>query len=144
MEFMETNVGSRRLRELGKLLLYGSCIEVEWPEHLRALSEGRFAASVCLEREHYNMVAYKLACAARASNLSEVVALSVDGSPHCVQLHMLVEEVRKLIGGFEALHYVVYKGRLYRVEAEDVKLSRYLSKVARLARGPSLSSQRPP
>lgn len=141
---METNVGSRRLRELGRLLLYGSCIEVEWPEHLKALSAGRFAASVCMEREHYNMVGYKLACAVRASSLREVVALTVDGSPHCVQLHTLVEEVRKLIGGFEALHYVIYKGKLYRVEAEDVKLSRYLSKVARLTRGPSLSSQLSP
>ena len=86
-----------------------------------------------MEREHMNMVGYKLVDMVKSVKLEELVVLTTDGSPHCVQLHMLVEEVRSMLNAPGRVeHLLIHKGRLHRVEAESVKLARYLTKIQRL------------
>uniref|UniRef100_A0A7C1GJY9 4Fe-4S ferredoxin n=1 Tax=Thermofilum adornatum TaxID=1365176 RepID=A0A7C1GJY9_9CREN len=129
----EFNVAGRELREKRRLLVYGSCIFNEYPEILSRFSEGRVALGVCLEAEHLNVVALKLASIFARVDLEEVVVLTVDGSPHCIQLHHAVEEARKVTGRqVNVRHFVIEGGEAIEVSPEAVKVARYLSKIQRL------------
>jgi len=129
----EFNVAGRELREKRRLLVYGSCIFNEYPDILSRFSEGRVALGVCLEAEHLNVVALKLASIFARVDLEEVVVLTVDGSPHCIQLHHAVEEARKVTGRqINVRHFVIEGGEALEVSAEAVKVARYLSKIQRL------------
>jgi len=129
----EFNVAGRELREKRRLLVYGSCIFNEYPDILSRFSEGRVALGVCLEAEHLNVVALKLASIFARVDLEEVVVLTVDGSPHCIQLHHAVEEARKVTGRqVNVRHFVIEEGEALEVSPEAVKVARYLSKIQRL------------
>jgi len=129
----EFNVAGRELREKRRLLVYGSCIFNEYPDILSRFSEGRVALGVCLEAEHLNVVALKLASIFARVDLEGVVVLTVDGSPHCIQLHHAVEEARKVTGRqVNVRHFVIEEGEALEVSPEAVKVARYLSKIQRL------------
>ena len=77
------------------------------------------------------MAFYKLM--AMMSVAQELVVITVDGSPHCVQMHYIADEVlRYSEKKFPLRHFVVNNGKIVEISPEDVKLSRYLSKIKRL------------
>ena len=129
---MTVNVASRSIRRTRKLLLYGTCVRDEYPELFNSVAKDRTPLAVCLEDEHMNMVALKLASILARVKLDEVVVLTVDGSPHCVQLHMLVEEVDKIVGGFKRVHLVIENGVLVEIPKECIKVCRYLTKIKKM------------
>ncbi len=131
---IDTNACSRVIRGKRKILIYGTCVKDEHPEVLKKFIEDRVPLAVCLEWEHMNMVGFKLATMMKSCMLEEVTVLTVDGSPHCVQLHMMVEECRKLIPGTRINHYVIHKGEVIEISDKAVKTARYLSKVEKLIR----------
>jgi hypothetical protein len=60
-----------------------------------------------------------------------VAALTIDGSPHCIQLHFLIEDIKRhFTPEVETDHYVVEKGNVHQVSAAAVKRARHLSKIA--------------
>ena len=137
-DFLSTNVGSREIMKKRKLLLYGTCIAEKYPNILTEYSKGRVALSVCLERDHMNMVAFKLATMIKVAKLDEIIVLTVDGSPHCVQLHQTVSEVNRLFDTPPSTHYfVIEHGTLYEVDGQTVKTSRFLSKISKLLKNRS-------
>ncbi|MEM1658958.1 MAG: hypothetical protein QXX87_02140 [Candidatus Jordarchaeales archaeon] len=130
MRLSETNAGSRTVQ--GKdVLIYSSCIQVEYPDVFGEVSRGRTALSACLEAEHVNMLVYKLAYMFKLSNPPlSVTVLTVDGSPHCVQLHYAVQEALRISGAkIPVTHLVVAEGKVVEVSPEVVKRSRWLSKI---------------
>ncbi len=132
---IEVNAKSRAFRDKEKLLIIGRCVEMEHPRILKEFSSDEYGVlSVCLEAEHVNMVGFKLAGIIARGNYREVAVLTVDGSLHCTQLHWMVEEVFKIIGGegINRRHYVIYRGKLYSISPTAVKTSRYLYKVEKL------------
>ncbi len=132
-DFLTTNVGDREIMKTKKLLLYGTCIAEKYPKILKEYSEGRVALTVCLERDHMNMVAFKLATMVKSAKLEEITVLTVDGSPHCVQLHQAVSEVNRLFDEPPSTHYfVVEHGKIHEIDAKTVKASRFLSKISKL------------
>ena len=137
-DFLTTNVGDREIMKTKKLLLYGTCIAEKYPNILGEYSEGRTALSVCLERDHMNMVAFKLATMVKSAKLEEIIVLTVDGSPHCVQLHQTVSEVNKLFDVPPSTRYfVVEHGKIHEVDVKTVKTSRFLSTIAKLLKNES-------
>ncbi|WXG42370.1 MAG: hypothetical protein WED07_16660 [Candidatus Freyarchaeum deiterrae] len=131
MRLLETNAGSKMVR--GKdLLFYSVCIEKEHPNIFREFSEGRTLLWVCLESEHLNMLVYKIASMLRLDEPPRSISvLTVDGSPHCIQLHYAVEEAKKISGSdIEARHFVLSKGKVEEVTSQTVKKSRYLGKLS--------------
>jgi len=144
---MDHNVAGRALRAARRVLVYGTCVRDEHPDIYEQLSRGRVALAACLEREHFNMVALKLASMLARVKLEELVVLTVDGSPHCVQLHMAVEEAVKvtgLAGRLKVRHLVIESGEVIEIPEACVKVARYLSRVKRLwesARSPSSASR---
>ena len=129
MELMSTNAKGMHVR--GKrLLLYGTCVEVEHPELLNNFT-GYTKLSFCPEKEHINMAFYKLM--AMMTLADDLTVLTVDGSPHCVQLHYIADEVQRYSRrDFEVRHYVVEKGKMVEISQRAVKVSRYLFKVEKL------------
>jgi len=136
MKLLRINAGDRRAKEKGKLLIYGECVKDMWPQIFENFLKDHFAVAVCLEAEHMNMVAFKLATMIKNIKPNQVTVLTVDGSPHCVQLHMTVEEVRKIVENLSPQtnykYYVINKGELIEIPRKCIKTSRYLSKIKKL------------
>ena len=128
MDLMSTNAKGKNIRGK-KLLLYGSCLD-ENPQYLKGFKDYT-KLSFCPEKEHINMAFYKLM--AMMSVAEELVVITTDGSPHCVQLHYIADEVLRYSSKkFPLKHYVVNGGKIVEVSPEDVKISRYLSKIKKL------------
>ncbi len=128
MDLMSTNAKGKNVRGK-KLLLYGTCLD-ENPWYLEGF-EDYTKLSFCPEKEHINMAFYKLM--AMMSVADELVVITTDGSPHCVQMHYIAEEVLRYSEKKIPLrHFVVNNGKIVEISAEDVKLSRYLSKIKKL------------
>lgn len=128
MRLLETNVGSKMVQ--GKdLLLYSVCIKNEHPEIFKEFSKGR--TSLWVELEHINMLVYKIATMLKLSEPPKTISvLTVDGSPHCIQLHYAVDDAKKISGSkIEVRHFVLAKGAVKEVSAQTVKKSRYLGKI---------------
>ncbi|MEM3664279.1 MAG: hypothetical protein QXW47_06875 [Candidatus Jordarchaeales archaeon] len=126
----ETNAGSHTVQ--GKdVLIYGSCISTEHPEVFREISRGRTSLSACLEAEHMNMIVYKLVYMFKLKNPpASLTILTIDGSPHCVQLHYAVQEALRISGAeIPTTHLVIANGKVVEVSSEAVKRSRWLSKI---------------
>jgi hypothetical protein len=130
---LSTNIGSKYLRQSDKLLLVGTCVPVEYPEIYRKYAKNRVCLHVCLETFHMNMAETKLACILKIHQPSEILVLTVDGSPHCLQLHVLAEDMHRYfdIDG-RIQHVVVEKGNSYLIDGVAVKTARHLHKIQRL------------
>jgi hypothetical protein len=130
---MCTNVGDGRLRKNGSILLAGSCVTTGFPEIIeqqRSTDTECAVLEVCLEETHMNMAGYKLASIVKYSGIRRVTVLTIDGSPHCTQLHHAVEDIKNHFAPeIEAVHYVIEKGRTHRISPEAVKRARHLSKI---------------
>jgi hypothetical protein len=138
-DFLTTNVGDREIMKTKKLLLYGTCLAEKYPNILEEYKEGRIALSVCLERDHMNMIAFKLATMVKSAKLEEIIVLTVDGSPHCVQLHQAVSEVNRLFDVPPSTRYfVVEHGKIHEVDVKTVKTSRFLSTISELLKKESI------
>ncbi len=129
MDLMSTNAKGRVVRNK-RLLLIGTCVESEHSEILENFKQYSIL-SFCPEKEHINMAFYKLI--AMMSVAKDLTVLTVDGSPHCVQLHYLADEVQRYSNrDFEVEHFVIINGKLEKISQNTVKLSRYLSKIEKL------------
>ncbi len=132
---MRINVVDTRLRDKGKLLLVGSCMD-RFPEIVKEFSErdgGQAVLQVCLEETHVNQAGFKIGSIVKYSGLSEITALTVDGSPHCVQLHYVTDDVKRHFAPeIETKHFVVEKGKVHEISTNAVKRSRHLSKIQKM------------
>ncbi len=130
---MSINVGDQRLREKGQLLLIGSCMNSRFPdivEEYREKDGGQAVLHVCLEEMHVNHAGFKIGSIIRYSGMEKVTVLTVDGSPHCVQLHFVVEDLKShFTPDIETAHFVVEKGKVHQVSPKAVKRARHLSKL---------------
>lgn len=132
---MRINVGDKRLRNNGKLLLIGSCMD-RYPEIVKEFT-GRdgdhTVLHVCFEETHVNQAGFKIGSIVKYSGITEVTALTVDGSPHCVQLHYVIDDVKRHFAPeIETKHFVVEKGKVHEISSAAVKKSRHLSKIQKM------------
>lgn len=133
-QLLSTSVAAKDVRG-ASVLIYSECLRWEWPELLAREAEGRVALSVCLEREHISHITAKLATMMIMGRPAELVILTVDGSPHCLQVHFAAQQALRLTSsGIRVRHLVVEKGRLYEVWPDVVRKARHLSEIAELMR----------
>ena len=85
---------------------------------------------ICLEQTHINMAITKILGMIRANKIRRIVFASVDKSPHCIQLHYIQDEIRKL--GFELSfeNYVAVNNALIKISKETITLSKNLSELS--------------
>ncbi|MBD3229686.1 MAG: 4Fe-4S ferredoxin [Candidatus Lokiarchaeota archaeon] len=131
---LETSVSEKRFRKK-KLLLYGSCIEENYPEILKQFlkKEDIEPIHICLETFHMDHVGYKLANIIKYSKIEFMTILTVDGSPHCLGLHMIAQDIiRNFSPNLIVEHWVIEKGKLFQISKEAIKTARHLHMVKQL------------
>jgi hypothetical protein len=130
---LRTNVGDPKLRKAGELLLVGSCMMERFPDIVEECSKRNGEAAVlhvCLEETHMNHAGYKIASMVRYAKIKRLSGLTIDGSPHCVQLHYLIEDIKQhFTPEIETQHFVVEKGEVVEISPGSVKQSRHLSRI---------------
>lgn len=127
MHLLCVDIGSKRFSN-AKILLYGTCVPQEHLRFLQRLSKGKIALDACMQEEHMDRVGFKLATLLRYQPIKEIVVLTNDGSPHCVQLHFLAEQVKTVTGiNVPIKHFVIEEGKLLEVTSDTVKKARHLS-----------------
>ncbi len=130
---LSTNVGARYLRQYNQFLVIGSCVIQEHPKIQEKYSKNRACLHVCLETYHMNMVETKLACMVKIHKPTELVVLTVDGSPHCFQLHVIAEDLHRYFDLDTVVkHLVIEQGKVHEIDGVAVKTARHLHKVQRL------------
>lgn len=130
---LSTNIGSRHLRQSKQFLLLGSCLLEEYPQLVEKYTKDRVCLHVCLETHHMNMAETKLACMINIHQPKELLILTVDGSPHCLQLHILAEDMHRYFKAKLVIqHLVVERGKVYEIDARAVKTACHLHKVNQL------------
>ncbi len=133
-DLMSTSVTSSYLKE-ADLLLHSKCMAVEYPELWRSLSQDKSALAVCLQELHMDRVGFKVATIMYKSQPRSITVLTMNGSPHCMQLHVAVEQARQLTGyRGQVKHLVVERGVVFEVTPEAIKAARHLATVEQLLR----------
>jgi len=131
---LSTSVTSRDVRGRD-VLIYSECLRSEWPNILARETEGRLALAVCLEREHISHITAKLATMMVMGRPASMTVLTVDGSPHCVQVHFALQQALRITGlNLPVRHLVVEKGVICEVSPEAIRTARHLSEVVSLMR----------
>jgi len=129
---LSTAVNSKLLRDK-HLLLYSKCIEHEHPEILRRFKEGKTALSVCLTEEHINDIGFKLATILLMAKPKEITVLTMDGSPHCIQLHFATRQAKRLTNSKTKInHHVIEKGKVYQIEDTTIRTARHLTEIQQM------------
>lgn len=132
---LSTNLGDDELREKRRILLTGTCIMRRFPDILEDFLKKLNSPAhmhICLETYHMDQVGYKLTLMIKYSNIEELTVLTIDGSPHCLQLHYLAEDQRYFYPDLQISHFVIEKGIVYEIDPKAVKISRHLHKVQKL------------
>ena len=113
-----------------EIVVVGSCLKAMQPQAFEKLqSFGLPIFELCLEQTHINMAITKILGMIRAKNIHKVIFASVDRSPHCIQLHYIQDEVRKLGFDIQFLNYVAVDGELIEISKEVISMSKNLAKI---------------
>ncbi len=78
------------------IIIVGSCLPKMQPiayNKLNTMSDDIY--EVCLESTHLNMVITKIIGMLSRINVKKLAFVSVDKSPHCIQLHYIENEIQK-------------------------------------------------
>lgn len=129
---LNENLYSDRIKD--NVLIVGTCIPIVQKEVFeKFMKEWDSVFSICLEQDHYNKMAAKLTNLVGTGKVKKMGFLTVDGSPHCVQVHYASKYMkRNLKVDVEYEHYVVDKnGEVFNVGMEAIDESRNLAKVGK-------------
>lgn len=115
-----------------KMIIIGSCLEYMFPKiynELNAVSENIY--DVCLEDTHLNMVITKIAGMIGRKKCKELTFVTVDKSPHCVQLHYVVKELENIMDlkDIRIKNYVATNDGLVEIPIEVIGISKNLAKL---------------
>ena len=119
-----------------EIVIVGSCLKNMQPKAFDKLEKlGLPMFDLCLEQTHVNMAITKILGMIRAKEITKIIFASVDRSPHCVQLHYIQDEIRKL--GFENVvfeNYVAVNDDLVLIPKETISLSKNLAKLNEISK----------
>ena len=117
------------------IIIVGSCLKSMQPigyEELQKISNNIY--ELCLEETHMNMAITKIGGMLRTNRIKRIIFASVDKSPHCIQLHYIQDELRKMmnLSNVEIENYVVVDNKLIMISKETISISKNLSKLSEL------------
>lgn len=115
------------------LIISGTCLprmDEKAFEKVKKLSEN--IAFLCLENTHMNMAAHKIASIVETGNVKDFIFISVDKSPHCMQLHHIGRELKKILkrDDLTFTSYVANQGELIQISDEVISLSKNFAKLS--------------
>ena len=114
------------------IIIVGSCLKSMQPkgyEKLEKISTNFY--ELCLEETHINMAITKIGGMLRTNKIKRIIFASVDRSPHCIQLHYIQDELKKMmdLSNIEINNYVVVDNELIKIEKEIISLSKNLKEL---------------
>lgn len=117
------------------IIVVGSCLknmQLEGYEKLQKISTNIY--ELCLEEIHINMAITKISGMLRTNRIKKIIFASVDKSPHCIQLHYIQDELRKMLNlsNIEIENYVIVDNELKKISTSTISLSKNLSKLSNL------------
>jgi len=117
------------------IIVVGSCLKNMQPqgyEEIQKISNNIY--ELCLEETHINMAITKIGGMLRTKKIKRIIFASVDKSPHCIQLHYIQDELRKMmnLSNIEIENYVIVDNKLIKINPEIISLSKNLSKLSYL------------
>ena len=117
-----------------EIIIVGTCLKDMQPLAYKTLEEMNLPIySLCLENSHINMAITKVLGMIRAKNITKIIFASVDRSPHCIQLHYIQDEIRKL--GFTNItfeNYVASNDTLVPISTKTISLSKNLAELSKI------------
>lgn len=107
-------------------------MQLEGYEKLQKISTNIY--ELCLEEIHINMAITKIGGMLRTNRIKKIIFASVDKSPHCIQLHYIQDELRKMLNlsNIEIENYVIVDNELKKISTSTISLSKNLSKLSNL------------
>jgi hypothetical protein len=113
-----------------EIIIVGSCLKNMQPNAYKALEAmGKPIYDLCLESTHINMAITKIMGMIRAKDIQLIHFASVDRSPHCIQLHYIQDEIRKIGTKTAFKNYVSIDNTLVEISPETISLSKNLAKL---------------
>ena len=117
------------------IIVVGSCLknmQLDGYEKLQKISTNIY--ELCLEETHINMAITKIGGMLRTNKIKRIIFASVDKSPHCIQLHYIQDELRKMMNlpNIEIENYVVVNNELIKISPEVISLSKNLKELTNL------------
>lgn len=113
-----------------EIVIVGSCLKAMQPKAFESIENfGLPIFDLCLEQTHINMAITKILGMIRAKKIKKIIFASVDKSPHCIQLHYIQDEIRKLGFDLKFKNYVAVDNSLIEIPKETITLSKNLSKL---------------
>ena len=117
------------------IIVVGSCLKNMQPkgyEELQKISNNIY--ELCLEETHINMAITKIGGMLRTNKIKRIIFASVDKSPHCIQLHYIQDELRKMmnLSNTEIENYVIVDNELIKINEGTISLSKNLIKLSNL------------
>ena len=117
------------------IIVVGSCLKRMQPKAFDMLKEfGYEIYELCLEESHVNMAVGKLCGMLARVEMRKIIFATVDNSPHCIQMHYIENEIRKImkLDNLETEHYIAVDEKLIKIENETIKLSKSLNALQNL------------
>jgi len=126
MKLLETYVKSSFLKD-ASILIVGECVQQVFPSIYERLTEGRVVLTSCPETEKAGLITNKIATMLACSGPREIAVLTVDGSPHCFQLHAAVNQAVFISKAeIPSRHMVIVQNDVREISPESVRIARYL------------------
>lgn len=117
------------------IIIVGSCLKNMQPKGYEALQKiSNNIYELCLEETHINMAITKISGMLRTNKIQKLIFASVDKSPHCIQLHYIQDELRKMLilSNVEIENYVVVNNELIKICPEVISISKNLKELTNL------------
>lgn len=117
------------------IIIASSCLKNMQPEGYKELQKiSNKIYELCLEETHINMAITKIGSMFRTKKIKKVIFASVDKSPHCIGLHYIQDELRKMmdLSDIEIENFVIVNNELIKIDKEVISLSKNLSELSKL------------
>ena len=116
------------------IIIVGSCLKDMQPKGFKKLEKiSKNIYDLCLEHTHVNMAITKIGGMLRTGKVHNVIFATVDRSPHCIQMHYIQDELRKMmkLDNITITNYVVVNDELVEITPEVISLSKNLSELSK-------------
>lgn len=131
-ELMSTNIYDVK----DEILICGKCLkDVNEIGYNKLLSICPNVYGVCLQETHIDMLISKITAMISTGKIKKIIFASVDGSPHCVQLHYIRKEINRRIKHleYEIKNYVLLNDEIIEIDENTISLSKNLAMIKKLS-----------
>ena len=122
----------------GNVLICGTCLpKMQHLVYEKLAKNFDTILYLCLEKEHINMAITKICGIISTQNVSSITFASVNKSPHCIQLHYIKNEIRRVMNNDklpEINNVIIENNELHKIDDESIILSKDLVKLSKFSK----------